>query len=268
MVHKIYYHDLKAKTNSVCMQACHTTDEMDKKSKSTGFFIFKKRNSSKTQDDKKLGRGENDLGTTNGMRYVNDNLIGRQAMILGPFGERRITYADQSTPSSLYMIENYMMKYVYSYYDTTNCVTSFNAKQTTSFRNDAETIIRQCCNANDEDLVISIDNGCTSAIQWLINELGMTDPGVAKSSVVFVGPFELTSNVLPWKETGAKIVRIGQNNKGHPDQKQLQHDVKEHSRKSWKLKVRIIISAKPNLTGNAIITFSVAVLDRDFQCLQ
>ncbi|EDO26022.1 predicted protein, partial [Nematostella vectensis] len=64
-------------------------------------------------------------------------------------------------------------------------------------------IIKECVNATDDDVVIFTGSGTTGAIHKLIHALEMGGDK-AKTTVVFVGPFEHHSNILPWKESGAK----------------------------------------------------------------
>lgn len=54
--------------------------------------------------------------------------------------------------------------------------------------------------ASEEDAVIFAGSGCTGAVHKLIHALELSD-----SPVVFVGPCEHHSNLLPWREIGAKV---------------------------------------------------------------
>jgi selenocysteine lyase/cysteine desulfurase len=43
---------------------------------------------------------------------------------------------------------------------------------------------------------------------------------------VFVGPFEHHSNILPWREAGAKVIRIGEAEDGTVDLEDLELQLK------------------------------------------
>ena len=54
--------------------------------------------------------------------------------------------------------------------------------------------------ANEHDAVIFVGNGVTSAVHKLISALNLSS-----APVVFVGPFEHHSNLLPWREAAAYV---------------------------------------------------------------
>ena len=64
-------------------------------------------------------------------------------------------------------------------------------------------MVRNAIRANEHDAVIFTGSGVTSAVHKLINALCLKSP-----PVVFVGPYEHHSNLLPWREFAA-YVRIG-----------------------------------------------------------
>ena len=192
--------------------------------------------SSKEKKEKDNG---NESEYTAGMSYIHENLIGNHAMVQSPYGDKRMTYADYTASGrSLYMIENYISKYVMSYYGNTHTSTSFASMQTSKFRDDSKTIIRRCINASADDAVIFVGNGATGAIHKLIGVLGLNDLSVARSTVVFLGPYEHHSNILPWKETGATLVRINEDRKGQLDMEHLESQLKSHaSEGQWRMLV-------------------------------
>lgn len=176
---------------------------------------------------------------TSGMKYVHENLIGNHAMVQSPFGDKRMTYADYTASGrNLYMIENYISKYVLGYYGNTHTSTSFASMQTGRFRDDSKDIIRRCVNASADDAVIFCGSGATAAIHKLIGVLGLNEPSIGSSTVVLVGPYEHHSNILPWKETGATLIRINEDRKGQFDMAHLERELKNQaSVGEWKMLV-------------------------------
>ena len=62
------------------------------------------------------------------------------------------------------------------------------------------TIIRNAVRANERDAVIFTGGGVTSAVHKLINGLDLDKP-----PVVFVGPYEHHSNLLPWRTIAVQV---------------------------------------------------------------
>ena len=56
-------------------------------------------------------------------------------------------------------------------------------------------IIRNAVRANEHDAVVFVGSGVTGAVHKLINCLSFRKP-----PVIFVGPYEHHSNLLPWRE--------------------------------------------------------------------
>nr|CAD7447759.1 unnamed protein product [Timema bartmani] len=76
-------------------------------------------------------------------------------------------------------------------------------------RHEARDIFRNAVHASEHDAVIFAGHGCTGAVHKLIHALDLAEP-----PIVFVGPCEHHSNLLPWRERGAKIVRIAETKEG------------------------------------------------------
>lgn len=69
-------------------------------------------------------------------------------------------------------------------------------------RNEARNIIRQAVGAMEKDVVIFCGSGATSAVHKLLHSI--TYPK-SRKLIVFVGPFEHHSNLLPWREAASKV---------------------------------------------------------------
>jgi len=67
-------------------------------------------------------------------------------------------------------------------------------------RHEARDIFRNAVHASEHDVVIFAGHGCTGAVHKLIHALNLSE-----QPVVFVGPCEHHSNLLPWREKGAKV---------------------------------------------------------------
>ncbi|XP_071445541.1 uncharacterized protein [Hetaerina americana] len=174
------------------------------------------------------------------IKYIEENVIGRETTFSGPFGRRRVVYCDYTASGrSLQFIEDYIRQEVLPTYGNTHTTTSTTSAQTTLFRHEARDIFRNATNASEHDAVIFAGSGCTGAIHKLIQALdlpslfqnaaatGCADPTLP-AVIVFVGPWEHHSNLLPWRELGAKIVRIAESKEGHLDLDNLEHQLQAH----------------------------------------
>lgn len=127
----------------------------------------------------------------------------------GPFGERLITYADYiASGQSLTFIEDYLQQVVLPTYANTHTEASFTGRQTSHYREEARHLIRQSVNAGPEDVVLFCGSGSTSAIDKVVRRLQSDQFHRRNRPVVFLGPYEHHSNLLPWREGNFDVVQI------------------------------------------------------------
>jgi len=202
---------------------------------------------------------------------VRASVIGADNVVPGPFGPRRVTYADYTASGrSLTFIEDYIREVVLPLYANTHTEASGTGLQTSKFREEARTIIRRCLSASDEYAVIFVGNGCTGAIDHMIRVLGLSIPDTLESRyhltdvipaeerpVVFIGPFEHHSNELPWRESIADVVKVGEDADGHIDQNQLGRELEKYVDRPLKIGS---FSAASNVTGILSDTWGIASL--------
>ncbi len=160
-------------------------------------------------------------------------------MIDGPFGPRRVTYADYTASGrSLDFIEDFIRDAVLPRYANTHTESSGTGLQTTRLRDDARRMIREVAGGTEDDLVIFCGSGATAAVNKLIGILEMRIPAglderfgltgqipEADRPVVFVGPYEHHSNELPWRESIAQVVVIAEDPDGHVDMADLERQL-------------------------------------------
>lgn len=202
---------------------------------------------------------------------IRDSIIGDDRALAGPYGTRRMTYADYTASGrSLGFIEDFIREEVLPLYANTHTETSSTGLQTTRFREDARKIILEACGGTDEDVVIFSGSGATGAINKLIEILNLRIPGnldrdynlsqhipAEKRPVVFIGPYEHHSNELPWRESIADVVTIPEDADGQIDQEHLQRELVNYGTRP------LIIgsfSAASNVTGIVSDTASVSRL--------
>ncbi len=151
--------------------------------------------------------------------WVRAQLIGRDACVHTPFGERAIVYADHvASGRSLRWIETFIAERVLPLYANTHTEDSATGARTTALVHDARQILKACLGAQRAKLLFC-GSGCTAAIKRLQEILGLVVPERFRERViaslapdqrplVFVGPYEHHSNEVSWRETIAEVVEI------------------------------------------------------------
>ena len=199
-------------------------------------------------------------------------VIGDDEAVMGPYGLRRVTYADYTASGrSLTFIEDYLREAVMPLYANTHTESSGTGLQTTRFREDARSIIREALGGNHEDhVVIFCGSGTTAAINKLVDVLNLRLPAdlddrygfrasipAAERPVVFIGPYEHHSNELPWRESIADLVTIPEDADGRIDLAALERELSVHAARTLKIGS---FSAASNVTGILSDTRGISVL--------
>ena len=214
--------------------------------------------------------------------FVRQNIIGRDAVIRTPFGERRVTYADYTASGrGLRFIERYLERLLELYGNThteddaTGIVTSRRLRQ-------AERSIKSLLHAGDCYKIIEDGTGTTGAVHRLQQILGLYIPPAGKDMyrklcehwfageelaaferhmlenrpVVFVGPYEHHSNEVSWRECFAEVVEIELDREGLLDLEDLERKL---ARPEYQERRRIgAFSAASNVSGLMTPVYEVA----------
>ena len=202
---------------------------------------------------------------------IRAGVIGEGAVLDGPYGPRRVTYADHTASGrALDFVEDDIRRRVLPWYANTHTESSATGRITGRLREEARRTIHRAVGAGPGDLVVFCGSGATAAVNKMVGILGLRLPGPLdrryglsarippqERPVVFVGPYEHHSNELPWRESIADVVTIGADADGHIDLAHLRRELVRHERRPLRIGS---FSAASNVTGILSDTEAVARL--------
>jgi len=216
--------------------------------------------------------------------FLRDHLIGADAVIQTPFGERLMMYADYTASGRcLCFVENYLRQ-LQRIYANSHTEDDISGRSMTCLLREAEASVKRLVNAGEHGRIITVGSGATGAIDKFQQLIGIALPPAtrqmlcalmtetlgqaqteafnaalkAHQPVVFVGPYEHHSNEISWREGLATVVTVrltadGAIDLGHLEQ--LLEDPRYMGRK------RIgSFSAASNVTGMKSPVHEIAAL--------
>ena len=216
--------------------------------------------------------------------FLRRELIGADAPIQTPFGERLMMYADYTASGRcLCFVENYLRQ-LQRIYANSHTEDDISGRSMTQLLREAEESIKRSVNAGETGRIISVGSGATGAIDKLQQLIGVSLPPATRQllgtllgealgedklgelkkylsdhqPIVFIGPYEHHSNEISWRENLATMVPVELDAEGGIDLKHLEELLQEPA---YQGRMRIgSFSAASNVTGIKSPVHEIAVL--------
>ena len=190
------------------------------------------------------------------LEQIRPQIVGIDQTFAGPYGDKRIVYADWTASGRLYApIERAILEKFGPFVGNTHSEASITGSAMTLAYHQAHRIIKDEVNAGPDDVLLACGSGMTGAVNKFQRILGIKAPqGLrrfidlpeAERPVVFVTHMEHHSNQTSWYETIAEVEVIPPDARGMPDLDAFARLLEQHRGRSFKIGS---FSACSNVTG-------------------
>jgi selenocysteine lyase/cysteine desulfurase len=184
------------------------------------------------------------------------NILGIDKSFNGPYGEKKIIYADWIASGRLYQpIEKLMLEKFGPFVGNTHSESSVTGTTMTKSYHEAKNIIKRHVNAGIEDVLLFAGFGMTAAVNKFQRILGLRIPEQMQKfttipkehrPVVFLTHMEHHSNQTSWLETICDVVIIEPDEMGLVNLKHFEHLLKLYEDRYLKIGS---FTAASNVTG-------------------
>lgn len=184
-------------------------------------------------------------------------ILGNNHHFQGPFGDKKIIYADWTASGRLYEpLEARLLHNIAPYIGNTHTETTYTGNAMTSAYKKARNIIKKHVGADEKDILIASHSGMTGVVSKFQRILGLKIHEKYKDKVifengdnrpvVFVTHMEHHSNQTSWLETIAEVVVIPPDEEGLVAPQHLRRLLEIYNHR--KIKIAAVTSCS-NVTG-------------------
>lgn len=199
-----------------------------------------------------------------------EHIIGKDQHFDGPFGRKKIIYADWIASGRLYEpVERRMLENFAPFVANTHTETTITGSSMTYAYHEAKRIIKKHVQAWDSDVLISSNSGMTGVVNKFQRILGLkvhekfrsrVELPEEETPVVFVSHMEHHSNQTSWLETLADVVVIDPTPEGMVDLEHLKMLLEKYADR--KMKIAAVTSCS-NVTGVKTPYHEIAAIMHD-----
>lgn len=185
-----------------------------------------------------------------------ENIIGINQCFDGPYGRKKILYADWTASGRLYgPIEDKLSNIMGGFVANTHTETSLTGKVMTQAYHQAKSILKKHVNACPEDVIIPTGTGMTGAVLKFQRILGIKVPELiqpylsfpeSERPIVFITHMEHHSNQTSWLETLADVALIDADENGCVNLNHLKTLLEKHANRKTKI---ASVTGCSNVTG-------------------
>lgn len=216
--------------------------------------------------------------------YLRTQVVGADAAIATPFGERLMVYADYTASGRCVAAIECYIQDLQRIYANSHTEDDISGRSMTHLLEQAESAIKKSVNAGPNGRIVCVGTGATGAIDKLQQIIGVALPPhtrerlgclieeslgmgsfakfektiCGRQPVVFVGPYEHHSNEISWRQSLATVVEVDLNDDGGVDLSHLESLLQDPA---YQDRVRIgSFSAASNVTGRISPVHEIAAM--------
>nr|WP_254871330.1 aminotransferase class V-fold PLP-dependent enzyme [Pseudooceanicola sp. HF7] len=163
------------------------------------------------------------------LERIRASVIGDGMEFETPIGTQRLVYADYvASGRALREVEHFVTDEVLPIYSNSHTEASYCGQAITRMRAEARSIVARETGCGADCHVLFAGSGATGGLNRIVGLLDVAAKVAAGQRVeILIGPYEHHSNILPWRESGARVSEIAEAPEGGVDMADLARKLEE-----------------------------------------